>query len=165
LLIYATFVTNSAGVSAIARINKYCCYSSKQLTCAIDCNKLIRCFNGLISMSQKCFRSLVVTPTINPRSLDPRFILLSPSSPPHSSFPHLLQTSHICQSHTTPHHTTPHRTASHHVYLSIPHTGEVKSYPQITAHTLGPGYSSVVHTATAISCLGGCVGFLIFLGM
>ena len=43
--------------------------------------------------------------------------------------------------------------------------GEVKSYPDIAAATLGPVWSNVVHTATAISCLGGCVGFLIFLGM
>lgn len=43
-------------------------------------------------------------------------------------------------------------------------TFEVKSYPEIAAATLGPIYSSIVHLATAISCLGGCVGFLIFLG-
>jgi hypothetical protein len=43
-------------------------------------------------------------------------------------------------------------------------TFEVKSYPDIAAATLGPTYSTVVHIATAISCLGGCVGFLIFLG-
>jgi amino acid permease len=42
-------------------------------------------------------------------------------------------------------------------------TGEVKSYPEIATATLGPVYSHVVHIATAISCLGGCVGFLIFL--
>ena len=44
------------------------------------------------------------------------------------------------------------------------HTGEVKSYPEIAAFTLGPSFSTLVHTATAVSCLGGCVGTLIFLG-
>jgi hypothetical protein len=48
-----------------------------------------------------------VTLSINTRSLDPKFILLSPSSPPQSSFPLLTHTSHICQSHTTLHRTTP----------------------------------------------------------
>ena len=43
-------------------------------------------------------------------------------------------------------------------------TGEVKGYPEIAAATLGSVFSTVVQVATAISCLGGCVSFLIFLG-
>lgn len=48
---------------------------------------------------------------------------------------------------------------------------EVKSYPEIARLSLGNGYiesgwywGSLVQTATVISCLGGCVGYLIFLG-
>jgi len=48
---------------------------------------------------------------------------------------------------------------------------DVKSYPEITASTLGGGYitgswywATLVQSATVISCLGGCVGYLIFLG-
>jgi len=48
---------------------------------------------------------------------------------------------------------------------------EVKSYPEITTLSLGGGYTSngwywgsLVQAATVISCLGGCVGYLIFLG-
>ena len=48
--------------------------------------------------------------------------------------------------------------------MHITIAGEVKSYPEIAAFTLGPSFSSLVHTATAVSCLGGCVGSLIFLG-
>jgi len=43
-------------------------------------------------------------------------------------------------------------------------TGEVKSYPEIATSALGPSWSSVVQMATVVSCLGGCVGYLIFLG-
>ena len=43
-------------------------------------------------------------------------------------------------------------------------TGEVKGYPEIAAATLGSAFSTVVQVATAVSCLGGCVSFLIFLG-
>ena len=43
-------------------------------------------------------------------------------------------------------------------------TGEVKGYPEIAAATLGPAWSTVVQAATAVSCLGGCVSFLIFIG-
>ena len=39
------------------------------------------------------------------------------------------------------------------------------TYPEMAAITLGPRWANVVHSATAISCLGGCVGFLIFLGL
>ena len=48
--------------------------------------------------------------------------------------------------------------------MHITTAGEVKSYPEIAAFTLGPSFSTLVHTATAVSCLGGCVGSLIFLG-
>ena len=42
---------------------------------------------------------------------------------------------------------------------------EVKSYPEITTLSLGGGYwGTLVQAATVISCLGGCVGYLIFLG-
>ena len=61
----------------------------------------------------------------------------------------------------TPHHTTPH---PRFIKINIQHTGEVKSYPEIAAFILGPSFSALVHTATAVSCLGGCVGSLIFLG-
>jgi hypothetical protein len=43
-------------------------------------------------------------------------------------------------------------------------TGDVLSYPEVAGIVLGASWSSVVQMATAISCLGGCVGFLIFLG-
>ena len=43
-------------------------------------------------------------------------------------------------------------------------TGEVKGYPEIAAATLGSVFSTVVQVATAVSCLGGCVSFHIFLG-
>ena len=48
---------------------------------------------------------------------------------------------------------------------------EVKSYPEIASLSLSGGYitsgwywESLVRAATVISCLGGCVGYLIFLG-
>jgi len=43
-------------------------------------------------------------------------------------------------------------------------TGEVKSYPEIAASILGTEFGALVKGATATSCLGGCVGYLIFLG-
>jgi len=43
-------------------------------------------------------------------------------------------------------------------------TGVVKNYPEIASDILGKNWSMVVKTATVISCLGGCVGYLIFLG-
>lgn len=44
-------------------------------------------------------------------------------------------------------------------------TGVIKSYPEIAGLTLGePLWSSVVTIATIISCIGGCIGYLIFLG-
>lgn len=44
-------------------------------------------------------------------------------------------------------------------------TGEIKSYPEIAAITMGNTiWSTVVQTATIISCIGGCIGYLIFLG-
>lgn len=43
-------------------------------------------------------------------------------------------------------------------------TGDVKSYPDIAMSALGPLWSSIVQLATVVSCLGGCVGYLIFLG-
>lgn len=43
-------------------------------------------------------------------------------------------------------------------------TGQVKSYPEICGDVLGKNWALVVKAATVISCLGGCVGYLIFLG-
>lgn len=44
-------------------------------------------------------------------------------------------------------------------------TGEVRSYAEIASETLGsPSWGGVVKIATVISCLGSCVGYLIFLG-
>lgn len=43
-------------------------------------------------------------------------------------------------------------------------TGEIYNYPEITSELLGKSWSNVVKTATVISCLGGCCGYLIFLG-
>ena len=43
-------------------------------------------------------------------------------------------------------------------------TGQVKSYPEIAGDVLGKNWAVVVKSATVISCLGGCVGYLIFLG-
>jgi hypothetical protein len=44
-------------------------------------------------------------------------------------------------------------------------TGEVKSYPEIAEMALESRYySTIVQLATLISCIGGCVGYLIFLG-
>lgn len=43
-------------------------------------------------------------------------------------------------------------------------TGEVMSYPEIASETLGgPIWGTIVKIATVISCLGSCVGYLIFL--
>ena len=44
-------------------------------------------------------------------------------------------------------------------------SGEVKSYPEMAVATLGgETWGTVVKCATVISCLGGCIGYLIFLG-
>jgi len=43
-------------------------------------------------------------------------------------------------------------------------SGIINTYPEIAANVLGKSWYYVVQTATAISCLGGCVGYLIFLG-
>lgn len=43
-------------------------------------------------------------------------------------------------------------------------TGQVKNYPEIASDVLGKKWALVVKIATVISCLGGCVGYLIFLG-
>ena len=43
-------------------------------------------------------------------------------------------------------------------------TGVVKNYPEIASDILGKNWAVVVKSATVISCLGGCVGYLIFLG-
>ena len=43
-------------------------------------------------------------------------------------------------------------------------TGEIKSYPEISLVALGPFWASATTAATIISCLGGCVGYLIFFG-
>ena len=43
-------------------------------------------------------------------------------------------------------------------------SGVVKNYPEIASDVLGKGWALVVKSATVISCLGGCVGYLIFLG-
>ena len=44
-------------------------------------------------------------------------------------------------------------------------TGEVRSYAEIATESLGsPSWGGLVKIATVISCLGSCVGYLIFLG-
>mmetsp|Transcript_4289 Transcript_4289/g.5903 ORF Transcript_4289/g.5903 Transcript_4289/m.5903 type:complete len:618 (-) Transcript_4289:136-1989(-) len=43
-------------------------------------------------------------------------------------------------------------------------TGEAKGYAAIAEMTLGSGWSVSVEAATIISCLGGCIGNLIFFG-
>ena len=43
-------------------------------------------------------------------------------------------------------------------------TGVVKNYPEIASDILGKKWAIVVKVATVVSCLGGCVGYLIFLG-
>lgn len=43
-------------------------------------------------------------------------------------------------------------------------TGHVYSFPEICSNILGPVFSPIVKVATCISCLGGCAGYLIFLG-
>jgi len=44
-------------------------------------------------------------------------------------------------------------------------TGEVRSYAEIATESLGnPSWGGLVKVATVISCLGSCVGYLIFLG-
>ena len=43
-------------------------------------------------------------------------------------------------------------------------SGIVNTYPEIASTVLGKPLYYVVNIATAISCLGGCVGYLIFLG-
>lgn len=43
--------------------------------------------------------------------------------------------------------------------------GDIKSYPEIAQLVMGSSYySSLVQIATLVSCIGGCVGYLIFLG-
>jgi amino acid permease len=42
--------------------------------------------------------------------------------------------------------------------------GQIKSYPEIASAALGAKYHYIVQVATVISCLGGCTGYLIFLG-
>jgi amino acid permease len=46
-------------------------------------------------------------------------------------------------------------------YLS---TGEAKSYPQIASKALGEVWGIAVQGATIVSCIGGCIGYLIFFG-
>jgi amino acid permease len=43
-------------------------------------------------------------------------------------------------------------------------TGNVYGFPEICSNILGPIFSPIVKIATCISCLGGCAGYLIFLG-
>lgn len=44
-------------------------------------------------------------------------------------------------------------------------TGNILSYPEIASEILGsPRWGSFVRTATIISCIGGCCGYMIFLG-
>lgn len=43
-------------------------------------------------------------------------------------------------------------------------TGEIKSYPEISLVALGPFWANATTAATIISCLGGCVGYMIFFG-
>lgn len=44
-------------------------------------------------------------------------------------------------------------------------TGEVFGFPDIAAHILGSDfYSVLIQWSTAVSCIGGCTGYLIFLG-
>jgi len=40
----------------------------------------------------------------------------------------------------------------------------ISTYPEIASSVLGKSWYYVVQTATAVSCIGGCVGYLIFLG-
>lgn len=43
-------------------------------------------------------------------------------------------------------------------------TGQVLSYPEIASSSLGSMWGEIVRTATIVSCLGGCTGYLIFFG-
>jgi len=43
-------------------------------------------------------------------------------------------------------------------------TGNVYSFPEICSNILGPIFGPIVKIATCISCIGGCAGYLIFLG-
>ena len=43
------------------------------------------------------------------------------------------------------------------------HTGDIPSYADIAAEYLGPPFGVLVKLATVISCLGGCIGSLIFI--
>ena len=43
-------------------------------------------------------------------------------------------------------------------------SGKVFGYPEIAACALGESFGTVIKIATCISCLGGCTGYLIFLG-
>ena len=43
------------------------------------------------------------------------------------------------------------------------HTGEIPSYADIAAEYLGPPFGLIVKLSTVISCLGGCIGSLIFI--
>lgn len=43
-------------------------------------------------------------------------------------------------------------------------TGEIKGYPEIASAALGPLWFYVVQITTVISCLGGCIGYIIFFG-
>lgn len=51
--------------------------------------------------------------------------------------------------------------AQKHIFYT---TGEVRNYPEIATYVIGPSMSALVRIATIISCLGGCTGYLIFLG-
>ena len=43
-------------------------------------------------------------------------------------------------------------------------TDKVYGYPELAADALGPSWHYIVQTATVISCLGGCTGYMIFFG-
>lgn len=43
-------------------------------------------------------------------------------------------------------------------------TGNIPSYAEVASEYLGPPFGSIVKIATVISCLGGCIGSLIFIG-
>lgn len=48
--------------------------------------------------------------------------------------------------------------------LYFQQTGEVKGYPEIASAALGPQWYYVVKVTTIVSCLGGCIGYIIFFG-